>query len=459
MHTQSDFPAFQKSEIRKEEKATTHLDTDSQDSPTASTGVVFRSNVNATRKRHMRVFGTSSYFGVVYIKTKKIMKNLAHFLYNKIKRTSRRFIVSSDHVIVRDPFKTFVRQTIAIACSLFVITSLPPTRILETGFTADYFDDTDFIDENAQEELQLPSFLINEEGFVLKTSPVTEDVSRIGYNDMLKHTVVPGDTLSGVAHLYGLSLKTILWENKLNPDSTLKIGQALIIPAVDGVTHTVAEKGDTLETIAKKYEVKTELIKEHNNIEGDTIAAGQKLFIPGGELQDLPVIVRTGITGSGRGSVGGGRTIASTQVYTGQLPSSAKCDKLTFPTVGKITQGYRIGHYADDIANSQKGQKVWAACSGTVVKVGLGCPGRDAPRRDLNCHGGYGNNVSINHGPNMETLYAHLGDISVKPGQFVQAGEVLGTMSNTGRAYGVTGIHLHFELYVNRQKKNPMSYM
>lgn len=430
--------------------------TDSTETPSLS------SNIKATRSRHMRVFGTSSYLGIIFIKTKKTIQTISYMLFSKFKRSSKRLLIASDHVVVRDPFKTFVRQTVAIACALFVITSLPPTKILETGFTADYFADTDFIDGGAESELSLPSFIINDEGFVLKTSPATEDVSHIGFNDSLKHTVVSGDTLTGIAHLYGLSLKTVLWENKLNPDSTLKIGQVLTIPPVDGITHVVAEKGDTLETIAKKYEVSIELIKEHNNLDGDTIASNQRLFIPGAKVKQEekePVIVRTGIRATGRTATKtvAGRTIAKVESYNGGgLGASAACSKYIFPTLGKITQGFRKGHYALDIGN-QAQPDIWASCPGKVIKVSTGCPERDV-RVDRTCGGGYGNYVVVDHGGNVQTLYAHMETVYATVGQQVSAGDALGKMGNSGRTYGATGLHLHVELHVSGAKKNLSNY-
>lgn len=68
-------------------------------------------------------------------------------------------------------------------------------------------------------------------------------------------------------------------------------------------------------------------------------------------------------------------------------------------------------------------------------------------------NGGYGNMVSIEHGHGIETLYAHMSRIDVKPGQRVRAGAVLGRMGNTGLS---TGPHLHFEVRFNGRNVNPL---
>lgn len=60
----------------------------------------------------------------------------------------------------------------------------------------------------------------------------------------------------------------------------------------------------------------------------------------------------------------------------------------------------------------------------------------------------YGQHVIVNHGNDESTMYAHLDEVSVKVGQEVAAGDVLGTVGNTGNSFGS---HLHYE---QRQGKN-----
>ncbi len=71
---------------------------------------------------------------------------------------------------------------------------------------------------------------------------------------------------------------------------------------------------------------------------------------------------------------------------------------------------------------------------------------------------GWGNHVMINHGNGLKTLYAHMvsGSLAVAPGQNVSQGQHLGIMGTTGSS---TGVHLHFEVYVNGGRVNPASYL
>lgn len=68
---------------------------------------------------------------------------------------------------------------------------------------------------------------------------------------------------------------------------------------------------------------------------------------------------------------------------------------------------------------------------------------------------GYGKHIKIKHGFGYQTLYAHLSEFLVKPGQKVKRGQVIGYSGNTG---GSTAPHLHYEVIENGSKKNPVNY-
>ena len=69
---------------------------------------------------------------------------------------------------------------------------------------------------------------------------------------------------------------------------------------------------------------------------------------------------------------------------------------------------------------------------------------------------GYGNRVVINHGNGYMTVYAHLDEILVEEGVYVNKGDIIGKVGNTGRS---TGPHLHYEVLVNNRPVNPVNYM
>ena len=146
---------------------------------------------------------------------------------------------------------------------------------------------------------------------------------------------------------------------------------------------------------------------------------------------------------------GGGKLMNpdSTRTPTGTL-------QWPLPVAGAITSqfGHRVdpitgevsSHTGTDIACAE-GTPILAAADGTVtVANGLDSWG-----------GSYGYYIQIDHGGGLETLYAHCSSICVTTGQQVQAGQVIGYVGHTGRA---TGSHLHFEIHINKIRKDAMSY-
>ena len=108
----------------------------------------------------------------------------------------------------------------------------------------------------------------------------------------------------------------------------------------------------------------------------------------------------------------------------------------THPITGK--QSFHTGV---DLANVQ-GTPIYAAKGGTVTTATY--------------DGVYGYYVTINHGDGFSTLYGHMTNYVVSPGQTVTGGQVIGYMGSTGWS---TGPHLHFTIYYNGNTVNPMDYI
>jgi hypothetical protein len=123
-----------------------------------------------------------------------------------------------------------------------------------------------------------------------------------------------------------------------------------------------------------------------------------------------------------------------------QLIHDSSCDYV-HPVCGLITSdfGFRRSryHYGIDI-DLETGDEVYAAFEGTV--------------RISKYSTSYGNYVIIRHLNGLETLYAHLSSRNVSPGQYLQAGDVIGLGGNTGKS---RGSHLHFEIRFLGQQINP----
>jgi len=69
---------------------------------------------------------------------------------------------------------------------------------------------------------------------------------------------------------------------------------------------------------------------------------------------------------------------------------------------------------------------------------------------------GYGNTIEIDHGHGFKTRFAHLNAMAVQPGQRIALGQRIGAMGTTGRS---TGVHLHYEVWMDGRPQNPARFM
>lgn len=91
------------------------------------------------------------------------------------------------------------------------------------------------------------------------------------------YVVKKGDSLYSIAKKYNISVKNLLAFNSLS-NSVLSIGQKLKIPGNSSVAYTVS-KGDSLYSIAKKFNTSVDFIKNKNNLKSNTLSIGQVLVI------------------------------------------------------------------------------------------------------------------------------------------------------------------------------------
>ncbi len=260
------------------------------------------------------------------------------------------------------------------------------------------------------------------------------DISQKPRSEIIDYEVQPGDTLSGIADKFSISVDTIKWANNMDDVSSIKPGQKLKILPVSGVSHTVVS-GDTLASVAKKYSAEQQAILDFpfNDIPDDfSLKVGQVLIVPNGTPPTAAVKP----------------TAPPQPQYLAQGPSSSPTfsapggASFIWPTQGIITQYFSWYHPAIDIANPA-GPTVVAAEAGTVVHASWD-------------NTGYGNMVMIDHGNGYKTLYAHFANIYVNVGQVVSQGQVIGQMGSTGRS---TGTHTHFEIHYKGIALNPLAIL
>ena len=268
-----------------------------------------------------------------------------------------------------------------------------------------------------------------------------------GNGSISVYTVKNGDSISGIADRFGVSVNTILWANDLTVKSTIKPGMSLVILPVSGVEHTVA-KGETLSTIASKFHASAQEIATFNGLNADaTVVVGSKLVIPGGEVSaNASSGTKTTTTTKTTTSKSGTKTTTtktSSSVKTGSDLGSASGSNGIFenPVPGALlTQGIHGNNGVD--LGAPSGTPIHAAAAGTVI----------VSKADGGWNGGYGSYVVVSHSNGMQTLYAHMVKNIASVGETVSQGEVIGYVGETGEA---TGNHLHFEV---RNGKNPFGY-
>jgi murein DD-endopeptidase MepM/ murein hydrolase activator NlpD len=234
--------------------------------------------------------------------------------------------------------------------------------------------------------------------------------------------VRPGDTISEIAYRFGLHTGTILSMNPINDVRRLLPGTRLSIPDRDGLFHGV-QPGESLQSIATRYKLPLYSILDANNLDTDVVQVGDTLFIPGARMPDDQFLLAIG-------------------------------ELLSWPVINyRFTSGY--GMRSDPIT------RVWRLHTGIDLANAIGTPvvaagpGR-VVHRETNSPSGYGHVLILDHGNGVRTLYAHLDSFAVSVGQWVNRGQVIGRMGNTGRS---TGPHLHFSVSRDGRWEDPMRHL
>lgn len=233
------------------------------------------------------------------------------------------------------------------------------------------------------------------------------------------YTVRSGDTISGIAQRFDLSMDTVISFNNIQDARSLSVGTILTIPNSSGLKYRV-KRGDYLGGIADKFGVGLNELLDWNNLETSVIVPGQELFIPDGRLSEME----------------------RNRVF-GRL--------FIYPTKGRITDRYgmrrdpftgmRRFHNGVDLAGPV-GTAVIASMSGRVAMLGYNPT--------------YGKYLILTHPEGFQTLYGHLSAFRVQKGETVRQGQRIADMGNTGYS---TGSHLHFSIFRRGEPIDPFEYL
>jgi len=280
----------------------------------------------------------------------------------------------------------------------------------------------------------------------IKTIEQIEEMLNANTQEVIVYTVRDGDTVSGIAQKYGMSVKDI---QTLNPQldidrigigDELQISAAVPLISIKQTKRLEYSQEIPFEVVTRAaddlYTTQSRIVKK--GVAGEAQVVADVVYVDGQE-QDRAVVCYDVIE----------QPQAQIKEVGTKLPP-AKAPKgnfiLPFNGIRTSSYGYRPSmgdfHTGIDLAGAT-GSAIVAADGGTVTFAGW--------------KGNYGYCVFITHGnTGFVTVYAHCSKLLVKQGQKVAQGEQIAKLGSTGRT---TGPHLHFEVRIDGKTVNPTKYL
>jgi murein DD-endopeptidase MepM/ murein hydrolase activator NlpD len=320
-----------------------------------------------------------------------------------VSKKQKRFVFPS--------FPRFLILVTGICVIIFSIYTIAQTETLTHKSESLIFES----DPDIQSAVE--DFMISEKGNPKEEKPLSHKV--IETLRIVNYTVKKGDTISSIANQFKVNLDTIVSYNSIKTARTVTSGVILKIPNTNGLKYVV-RTGDCISCIARKFDVELNKILDWNDVSSDTIKPKDVLFIPGARMSKVELNKVFGTF-------------------------------FMWPVTGIISSdyGFRIHpidgtrnfHNGLDIAGV-KGMTIKAASSGKVLKIGKNFV--------------YGNFIIVQHEDGYQTFYGHLSKINTSERKYVEQGEKIGEMGNSGYS---TGDHLHFTIYKNGETVDPQLFL
>lgn len=253
------------------------------------------------------------------------------------------------------------------------------------------------------------------------------------------YVVQPGDSLSGIAEKYDMSVEDV---KALNPgiesDDNIYYDDRLTVSVPSAAVQILVQK-----QVTYKEDYYADVVYEDDG----------EMFI--GESE----VVQEGQAGT--------HTVTDLVTYKGdkeyerqQLQETVQVEAIAQivrrGTKSKPTYMYPCTNWP---IKSRYGYRWGRLHAGTDVGVPTGTTVRASRAGQVTVAGwlgGYGNCVMIDHGDGVTTVYGHLSEITVSVGEYVDQGERVALSGNTGRS---TGPHLHFEIRINGSAVDPEPYL
>jgi len=288
------------------------------------------------------------------------------------------------------------------------------------------------------------------------------------------YRVRPGDTLASLTQRFGLSpLELVSANPSLESLDRLVAGSVLYIPRKTKGLLVALPEGETLVDLARRFGLSPLEVARANGLEDPTeLRPGDLVLLPGIEakttyqrlLAKQEAERRARLEAERKRQEELRRLAEQRRRQEALRQAQLRQAQVQRPQVRRVSyqegrmrwplSGFRITTYFGQRGVFQRfhtgidlaaphGTPIVAARSGQVRVAGWSSVG-------------YGFHVVLDHGGGLETLYAHMSRIAVRPGEWVEGGQVIGYVGSTGWS---TGPHLHFEVRVNGVARNPLAYL
>lgn len=313
--------------------------------------------------------------------------------------------------------------------------------------------------------------------------------------------VAQGETIEQISRRHHVPSAAIRQANNMGPTALIQPGQRLVIPrmasapqisapetrvagpvpaAAPAANAHVVAPGETIYSLARHYHLTPMAIAKANNLTlAQQLRIGQRVVIPGGAnpriampaqaapapapapaqqqarvkpevtpaiKQPAPKVAQVEPAQSAR-VVTPANDPTPEPAATGSAPANTNAVSFRWPVRGRVIAGFGPkpnGQQNDGINVSvPEGTPIKAAEDGTVAYAGSELKG-------------YGNLVLVRHPNGFVTAYAHASELSVKKGDSVKRGQVIGKAGATGN---VTSPQLHFEVRRGATPVDPAQYL
>ena len=298
-----------------------------------------------------------------------------------------------------------------------------------------------------------------------------------------EHVVQPGESLDAIRAQYDLSLLELVSANPgLVSLDRIQAGDRLFIPLESRGILVALGPGEDLAALARRFAVSLAELADANGLDNPLdLAPGDLVLVPEVlapqamarlELQrrrELEEAARAERAAEERRQaefrrVAEERRIALEKQRAEELARASQPQVQQVSIQTKSAYGFQRPINSYRITSYYGRRSLWVGGTnfhtGTDFAAPTGTPIFAAKAGRVVTSGwsrvGYGIHAMIDHGGGVQTLYGHMSKLNVRPGQEVKQGQVIGYVGSTGFS---TGPHLHFEVRVGGQTKDPLAYL